>query len=672
VFWPFEIAVEGGEWPYKAQSMGEYVGNTIEEGNGAAVLRRTADYTPPRSWQTWLIGRPLPTADAPHQAIGKAVGLAVFAGDALSSVAYAPQETLVILAAAGTAGFAYAFPIALTVAVLLTIVTISYWQTVHAYPGGGGAYIVARDNLGEVAAQTAGAALLLDYILLAAVATSSGVAQIVSAYPVLFPYRVPLAVVMVILVMIANLRGVKESGALFAIPTYIFLATMFLTVGVGFFRYLGGSLGVVVNPPPLELNHAVEPVTLFLILRAFANGTTALTGVECISNGVTAFREPRSRNAGLTLVWMSAILGLLFLGITLLLGQIHALPSEQETVISQLAHTAFGGRGVLYLATMIGTTIILILAINTAFAGFPRLSAIQAGDGFLPRQLAYRGSRLVFSRGIVALAAIAALLIVIFRASVTALVPLWAIGVFLSFTLSQAGMALRWWKTGHLSPGQEIQERGSTLCYERGWVLKMLVNGFGAVCTAVVTVVFAVTKFRDGAWMVVLLLPIMVSIFFAIHRHYRGLARSLSLEDYGALPCTVRHRVILFVSTVHRGTLAGLHYARQLSDDVTAVHIALDPAEGEKVQQKWEMWGEGIRLVVLDSPYRLLVEPVVEYVEGILAHRQPNEIVTIVVPQFVPRHWWHNLLHMQTAIWLRLALLFKPGIVITNVPYQVR
>lgn len=653
---------------------------TIEEENGITVLRRPTEYRPPLSWRTWLIGRPLPTADAPHQTIGKAIGLAVFAADALSSVAYAPQETLVILAAAGTAGFAYAFPIALTVTVLLAIVTISYQQTVHAYPGGGGAYIVARDNLGEVAAQTAGAALLTDYILLAAVAMSSGVAQIVSAYPFLFPYRVPLAVGLVLFIMLANLRGVKESGTAFAIPTYFFLAMTFLTVGVGFFRYLTGMLGTVVDPPPLEIGAAVQPVTLFLILRAFSNGTTALTGVECISNGVTAFKEPRSHNAGVTMIWMSAILGVLFLGITFLLGQIVALPSKEETVISQLARTAYGpplpppiggAGGVLYLATIAGTAIILILATNTAFADFPRLAALHAGDGFLPRQLTFRGSRLVFSRGIVALAVVASLLIVIFRASVTALVPLWAIGVFLSFTLSQAGMARRWWKIGHLSPGQEIRERGSTLRYEPGWRLKMVINGFGALCTAVVTLVFAVTKFRDGAWIVILLTPALVTGFFAIHRHYRDLAVHLSLEHYGAPPRTARHRVILPISGVHQGTLAALRYARQLSDDITAVHVSMDPAAAENLRRKWEVWGEGVRLVILDSPYRLLLEPLLEYIEEIATQRQPNETITIVVPQFVSRRWWHNLLHAQEALWLRLALLFKPGIVVTDVPYQV-
>ncbi len=639
------------------------------EDTGVAVLHRTPGKKPPSSWQHWLIGRPLPTADAPHQTIGKLIGLAVFAGDALSSVAYAPEETLVILAAAGTAGFSYAFPIAVAVTVLLAIVTISYQQTVHAYPGGGGAYIVARDNIGELAAQTAGVALLIDYVLLAAVAVSSGTAQIVSAFPLLLPYRVPLAVVLLVLIMLANLRGVKESGTAFAIPVYLFLATTFLTVLVGFFRYLTGTLGTVVNPP--EIVQAVQPVTLFLILRAFASGTTALTGVEAISNGVTAFKEPRSHNAGITLIWMSAILGVLFLGITFLLGEIGAVPSESESVISQLARTVYNGRGLLYLAMIAGTTIILVLATNTAFAGFPRLGAVLAEDRFLPRQLTYRGSRLVYSRGIVALGAIASLLVVLFGASVTALVPLWAIGVFLSFTLSQIGMSRRWWKIGHLAPGEEVRERGSVLRYDPGWRLKMAVNTVGALVTAVVTVVFAVAKFRAGAWIVILLIPALVMVLSAIYRHYGSLAASLALKQDAKRMHVKRHRVLLPISGVHEGTLAALKYARALSKDITAVYVSMDPAEAEGILGKWELHGEGVRLVVLDSPYRLLLEPLLDYIDEIMTKRQPNEIITIVIPQFVPRHWWHNLLHTQTATWLRLGLLFKPGVVIAAVPYQV-
>jgi hypothetical protein len=368
---------------------------------------------------------------------------------------------------------------------------------------------------------------------------------------------------------------------------------------------------------------------------------------------------------------MSLILGFLFLGITFLLGQIGAVPSEEETVISQLARTVYGGRGILYLCAMVGTTIILVLATNTAFADFPRLAALHAGDGFLPRQLTYRGSRLVFSRGIIALGGIASLLVVLFRASVTALVPLWAIGVFLSFTLSQIGMARRWWKIGHLPPDVEIRERGSTLRYETGWQTRMVVNGFGAVCTAVVTVVFAATKFRDGAWIVVVTTPLMVATFFAIHHHYRNLAQSLSLKRDQKRIGIRRHRVILPISGVHEGTLAALSYARALSDDVTAVYVSIDPVEAESIRSKWDVWGEGVRLVILDSPYRLLLEPLLDYIGEVSTKRQPREMITIVVPQFVPRVWWHNLLHTQTATWLRFALLFKRGIVITDVPYHV-
>jgi len=643
----------------------------IEFNSGATIISREVADKPRRSWTSWLIGRPLATADAPHQTIGKLIGLAVFASDALSSTAYGPQELLLVLAVAGTATFGLAIPLAIGIVVLLTILTLSYEQTIHAYPGGGGAYIVARDNLGELPAQTAGAALLTDYILTVAVSISSGVAQLTSAFPALFPYRVPISVAMVLFVMLINLRGVKESGAFFALPSYLFLAMMFLTVGIGLFRYFTGSLGTVINPPPLAVMGGVQALSLFLILRAFSSGTTALTGVEAISNGITAFREPRSKNAGLTLIWMSAILGSLLLGITFLSVHIAAIPSDQETIISQLARTAFGDRGLGYLALIAGTTVILIMAANTSFADFPRLSALHAGDGFLPRQFTYRGSRLVYSRGIVALAVIASLLIIVFQASVTKLIPLYAIGVFLSFTLSQAGMARRWYKSGHLKPGEQVKERGSTVVYEPNWVVKMVINGFGSVCTFVVMIVFASTKFRDGAWVVVLLTPLLVSGFFAIHHHYKDLARRLSLENLDALHRIKRHRVILPIGGVHRGTMAALAYARSLSDDVTAVHVSMDEAEAEKVKNKWDFWGDGVRLVLLDSPYRLMMEPLLDYIEEISAKRLPNETLTIVVPQFVPRRAWHNLLHMQTALVLRVVLLFKPGIVVIDVPYHV-
>ena len=645
--------------------------NLDDKNHGSVVLRRTTEYQPHSSWRTWLIGRPLTTADAPHQTIGKAIGLAVFASDALSSTAYATQEILVILAAAGTAAFGYVFPISIAIVVLMAIVSISYEQTIHAYPGGGGAYIVSRDNLGELPAQIAGAALLMDYILTVAVSISSGVAQIVSAYPQFFEYRVHISVGLVIFIMVINLRGVKESGIAFSIPTYFFVGMMYITVGVGIFRALTGSLGTVIDPPEIEAIHALQGVTAFLILHAFSSGTAALTGIEAISNGITAFKEPRSHNAGITLVWMAVILGSLFLGISFLAREIGAVPSEFETVISQLARTIYHGQAGLYLALIIATTVILVMAANTAFADFPRLSALLAADGFLPRQLTYRGSRLVFSRGIGMLALLASLLIILFNASVTRLIPLYAIGVFSSFTLSQAGMARRWWKIGRLSPGQDVKERGSMLRYEKNWPTKMVINGFGALCTLVVMFVFAITKFRDGAWVVLIVIPAMVVVFSSIHRHYTRLAKRLSLDNYGAPPRVVRHRIILPISGVHRGSLAAVQYARTLSNDITAVHVSTDPEEALKIQQKWEKWGDGIRLVLLDSPYRLLAEPLLEYIEEIANQRQPNEIITIVVPQFVPKRWISNVLHTNTAIWLRLALLFKPGIVVTDVPYQV-
>jgi len=647
-----------------------------ENNQDTSLIHRKTDTQPHRTIGHFLIGRPLQTADAPHQTIRKTVGLAVFASDALSSTAYATQEILVILAAAGTTAFGYIFPISIVIVGLLAIVVISYEQIIHAYPNGGGAYVVAYDNLGHFPALVAAAALLTDYILTVSVSVSSGVAQIVSAYPALFAWRVPLAIAFVMLIMLINLRGVKEAGAAFAVPSYFFIVMMFITIGTGLIRMFTGSLGDVVNPPEIEqVGEAISGVTAFLLLHAFSSGTAALTGVEAISNGITAFREPRSRNAGITLIWMAVILGLLFLGISFLTREIQAVPSEAETVISQLARTVFDGQGLLYLLVIIATTVILILAANTAFAGFPRLSAMLAQDGYVPRQLMYRGSRLVYSYGIVSLAGVASLLIVLFQASVTRLIPLYAIGVFLSFTLAQAGMARRWWRAGAWKPESSappVHESRHILRYEKGWFLKMVSNGFGALCTAIVMLVFAITKFRDGAWIVLILTPLMISVFLWIHRHYSTVATRFTLENYGEPPpYTVRHRVIVPISTVHPGTLEALRYARLLSDDITAVHISLEPEDTEKVRKKWERWGRGTRLVIVDSPYRLFLEPLLDYIDEILASRQANETITIVVPQFVASKRVYNALHMQTAEMLRRELLATPGVVITEVPYQI-
>lgn len=643
-----------------------------EDNQDTSFIHRTSEHKPTRTLSHYLIGRPLQTADAPRQTIGKAVGLAVFASDALSSTAYATQEILVILAAAGTIAFGYVFPISLVIVGLLAIVVISYEQIIHAYPDGGGAYVVAFDNLGHFPALVAAAALLIDYILTVSVSISSGVAQIVSAYPDMFPYRVLICVACVALITIINLRGVRESGTAFAIPSYFFIVIMFLTIGTGLFRMFTGSLGTVANPPEIEhFGGAVSGITAFLLLHAFSSGTAALTGVEAISNGTTAFKEPRSRNAGITLIWMAFILGALFMGISFLTREIKAVPSETETVISQLARTVFDGQGWLYLFVIIGTTVILILAANTAYAGFPRLSALLARDGFMPRQLTYRGSRLVYSYGIVSLGAVASILIIVFQASVSRLIPLYAIGVFLSFTLAQTGMARRWWRLGQKEDEDNGSKSTHTLKHDNTWMLKMISNGFGAFCTAIVMCVFAITKFRDGAWIVLILTPVLIGIFQWIHRHYARLANRLSLENYGEPPpYNLRHRVIVPISNVHQGTLAALRYARMLSDDVTAVHISMEPGDTEKVRKKWEMWGRGTRLVIVDSPYRLFLEPLLSYFDEILANRQPNEAITIVVPHFVPTKKVHNALHMQTAEMLRRELLSTPGVVITEVPYQ--
>lgn len=637
------------------------------------IMRRESNYTPPRSLSHWLIGRPLNTADAPHQTIGKVIGLAVFASDALSSSAYAIDEILIVLILAGTGALSVSLPIALVIIGLLAILTFSYEQTIHTYPGGGGAYIVARDNLGEAPAQTAGAALLTDYILTVAVSISSGVAQITSAFPSLYPYRVEIALGLIIFMAVVNLRGVKESGRAFAIPTYFFLVMVLLTIGAGLFKYFTGTLTQVTDVTEVaHAGEALQTLTLFLIMRAFAGGCTALTGVEAISNGITAFREPRSRNAGTTLIWMSVILGINLFGLTFLAHQVGVIPSHMETGFSQIGRVIYGRENLLYLVLLGSTTLILIMAANTSFADFPRLAALHAGDGFLPKQLTFRGSRLVFSNGIITLAGVASLLVILFGAETSALIPLYAIGVYLSFTLSQAGMAVRWWRCGHLKPGEKIVQPGSTLHHEPNWKTRMAINGVGSFATLIVMLVFAITKFREGAWVVILLIPILVFIFFRIHHHYRDLAHNLSLEKFNGIPSRqTRHRVIMPVSGVHQGTLEALRYAKLLSDDVTAVHVSLDPSETEKVQKKWKTWGDGTRLVVLDSPFRLFIEPLLIYLEEIIDRRQPNENITIVVPQFMPSKRWHKALHMRTADVLRQELLSKHRVVVTDVPYHV-
>ncbi|GAP41861.1 APC family permease [Flexilinea flocculi] len=636
------------------------------------VFHHELEYNPSRSLVTMLIGKPLSTSETAHQTIGKTIGLAVFASDALSSMAYSTQEMMMILAAAGTAAFGFTMPITLCIVALLAILTLSYEQTIHAYPDGGGAYIVARDNLGDLPAMTAAAALLTDYILTVAVSISSGVAQFTSVFPELYPHRVAISIGFVLLVMVINLRGVKESGTTFAIPTYIFLFSIIIMVGSGVYQFLTGTLGVVQNPPPLEHEGAFAAVTTFLILKAFASGTTALTGVEAISNGITAFKEPRSKNAGQTLVIMAFLLGTLLLGVAFLSYRTGVIPSELEANISQVARTVFHSKNIFYLITVGSTMLILIMAANTAFADYPRLSAMLGRDGFLPRQFSWRGSRLVFSRGIIFLALMACALIIFFQASVNRLIPLYAVGVFVSFTLSQFGMAKRWHNAGKMKEGEEIHGRGSTLKYDRHWLMKMFMNGFGAFCTLIISLIFGVTKFTSGAWFVLILTPVLVFLFSMIHSHYQGIRKKLSLRGGEKAGSQInRHRVILLVSGVHQCTMKALRYARTISDDITAVHVAVDPQESEKIQSGWQEWGDGYRLSILESPYRHLIEPLVAYIETLLERLEPNEVVTVIVPQFVSKNPATAILHARAADTLRKALIHYPNVVITEVPYDI-
>ncbi len=601
-----------------------------------------------------LIGSPLATAQLKHERLSKIKALAVFASDALSSTAYATEEILLVLILAGSGAVHLARPIALGIATLLAIVAFSYYQTIHAYPGGGGAYIVAHDNLGQFPGLVAAAALLTDYVLTVSVSISAGVAALTSAFHQLYPYRVGIGLLLIAVIAILNLRGVRESGTVFSIPTYFFVGMTLTMIGVGLGRWI--LAGMPPAQPPRIDYPATHALTLFLILRAFSSGCAALTGVEAISNGIPAFKPPESENAGKTLIAMAVLLITMFLGITFLSHQFGIVPDEHthETVISQLGRVAFGSNTIPYFLFQVATMLILVLAANTAFADFPRLSSILARDRYMPNQFALLGDRLVFSNGILALALASSLLLVIFGGKTTNLIPLYAVGVFLSFTLSQTGMFIRW-----------LRQRGPH------WYIKALINGFGAIATAVVLIVFIVTKFIYGAWIVVLWIPIFISFFLAVHRHYRDVAAQLSLEAFGSPPPVRRHRVIVPIAGVHRAVIAALNYARSISDDVTAVYVETNPNETPKIRRKWEEWGDGIPLVVLPSPYRSIVGPLVEYVDRIDDRRRRDQVVTIVLPQFVPAKWWHHLLHNQTAWLIHLAFLFRREVMVTHVPFHL-
>jgi amino acid transporter len=602
-----------------------------------------------------LIGPTLPTQTIGHKQLNKIRAMAAFSPDALASIAYANQEIYLGLVVAGSVGLTYALPIALAITGVLVMVALSYFQTIHGYPSGGGSYIVARANLGVLPGLVAAAALLIDYVLNAAVSLTAGVAALASAFPVLWPHRVGLALALLAVITLVNLRGLRESGTFMAVPVYLFLATYLTMLVYGLVRlFIDGPAPIALPAPP-----AIEPLTLILVLHAFSTGCTALTGIEAISNGVPAFKSPQSKNAGRTLIVMALLMGTLFLGsigLTQLLG---VVPGPQETILSALARRLLGS-GFLYLVIQFTTLLILAVAANTSFMDFPRVAAILAKDGFLPRQLTGLGDRLVFTNGILVLSFMAGVLIVIFNGDTHALIPLFAIGAFLAFTLSQSGMVVHW-----------LRERG------KSWLVKSIANGVGALATMTTLVVVIFSKFLEGAWITVLLIPLIVLGFRRISTHYQQVRKQLSLKG---LPPSLKPiepaRVVIPISGVHRGMVGAVNFARSISDNVTAVYVELEPGAGEKARLEWESWWPDVPFVVVPSPYRSIVVPLMQFLDETDAQHNDGQLATIVLPEFIPGHWWQSLLHNQTAWLLKTVLLYhrrQHGLerVIIDVPFHL-
>lgn len=606
-----------------------------------------------------MVGTPLATADEQHQRLGKPTALAVFASDAISSTAYATEEILIVLVPA--TGLAVALnqlvPISIIVMVLLVLVITSYRQTIHAYPSGGGSYVVSRENLGEMPSLVAGASLLVDYVLTVAVSVSAGVAAITSAFPALYAERVLICLGFIGLMMLGNLRGMKESGRLFAGPTYVYILGLGALIIVGLVRLLLGHLDPL--PPDdaaigeLTGGSALTGLTVLLFLRAFSSGAVALTGVEAISNGVPAFQRPESRNASITLIWMGSILGSFFFAISVLANRLKPTPSPDETLLSTMGRAVFGGETVPYYVLQFATFAILILAANTAFADFPRVSSILAADGYLPRQLANRGDRLVFSNGIVALATVAAGLIVVFSGDTSRLIPLYAVGVFCGFTLSQIGMVRH---------HQKLQEPG--------WQRNAMINGVGAAATFIVLLVVLVSKFAIGAWIPAALIPVIVYVFKRIKRHYDKLRSALRAEPGDSI-ARHSHTVVILVGTVNRGVLKAVAYARSMSPDrLVAISVVTSAEEERRIVDAWESFGLPVELRTIFSPFRDLTGPVIAVIDELDAER-PDDVVTVVIPEFVVDHWWDQALHNQSALVIKARLRQRPNTAILSVPVQV-
>lgn len=623
----------------------------------------------PSALKQALLGRPLHTKEAAHQRLSNPVALAVFSSDALSSVAYATEEILLGLAIAGTGALALAWPISLAIGVLLVIVAFSYRQTIKAYPGGGGAYIVAKENLGAFPGLVAGGSLLIDYILTVAVSISAGTAAITSAFPAALPYKLYIALFFVAVLTLMNLRGLKESGSIFSIPTFFFIVMLGITIVAGFYRqFFGGGIAVTPHVYPLAAQGAAAAsVGLFLIMRAFASGCTAMTGVEAIANGTQAFRQPESKNARLTLTWMAGILLFLFLGTSALATLSHVTPYVKlvagepetiDTIVSQLARGIYGS-GIFYYALQAGTALILILAANTSYADFPRLGSFMAGDGYLPKQLRDRGSRLVYSNGLILLTVMASVLLIAFGGETSRLIPLYAIGVFASFTLSQSGMVVHWFKNR-----------------EPGWHWSAFVNGLGAVTTFVVLVVIATAKFVQGAWIVLVLIPIVVVYFEWVKRAYVRAAQRVAIPADEELELSYRshndmhNHVVLLFSTIDRRLVRAVQYARSIRADVIeGLFIDVTGDRAAKMREEWERLELGYKLTVIESPYREIIDPIREYICSI-PRPDHDHVVTVILPEFVPENRSEYILHDQTSFWIKSALFQLPGVIISDVPFH--
>lgn len=604
----------------------------------------------------FITGAPLPTSKLSSERLNKVRALAAFSPDALSSIAYANQEIYLGLVVAGSAGLGFAWPVGLTIVGVLLIVAISYYQTIHAYPGGGGSYIVARSNLGTQMGLIAAAALLIDYVLTAAVSLTAGMDAIASAFPWLWQYRVVVALILLALITFLNLRGIRETGALMSIPVYLFLFTYLPMLIYGAIRlWMDGPVAMVQVAPPASVN-----LTPLLLLHAFSTGCTALTGIEAISNGVPVFESPESKNAGRTLIIMAILMGILFLGSIGLTQFLGVIAGPNETILSALARRLLG-TGPIYFLVQVSTMLILAVAANTSFAGFPRIAAILAKDGFLPRQFTGLGDRLVFTNGILALVAITAFLIIVFQGATHLLVPLFAVGAFLAFTLSQAGMVIHWWR-----------ERGTN------WVLKFLANGLGALATGTTLLVVGLSKFVEGAWVTIFIIPLVVVVLLRIRGHYQNIASALTLRGLppSLLPYPIP-RLVIPISSVHRGVVEALRYARSISNDVSAVYVEIHEEETIKIKQAWAVWGQDVPLVIIPSPYRSIVGPLLEFLEQTDRQHNDGQQATVLLPEFILAHWWQDLLHNQTANLLRLAILYsrrKHGHTraIFDIPFSIR